>query len=106
VTVRLADDRSEFKSRPTVRVRRDDGDYIIEIVGAVAIANSIAWASEQLDPNAIYLGLSLANPTTQALKFLLWGEGEVGVMVYEVLARYWNSTPEDDIRPYIFLISE
>jgi hypothetical protein len=27
-------------------------------------------------------------------------------MVYTILLRYWEYTPEDDVRPYIFLMSE
>jgi hypothetical protein len=68
-------------------------------------ANAIAWVSEQLDPIAIYLELSLENPFRRAIEYLLWGGGEVGVMVYEILVRYWHSTPEDDVRPLILLVS-
>ena len=42
----------------------------------------------------------------QAFKYLLFGEGEIGVLVYEILVRYWESTPEDDVRPLIFLMSD
>jgi hypothetical protein len=27
-------------------------------------------------------------------------------MVYTILLRYWESTPEDDVRPLIFLMSD
>lgn len=103
--VELTDDASEFESELRVRVTREDDGYVIHIKGSVAIPNTIAWVSEQLDPIGIYLELSLENPFSQALKHLLWGGGEVGVMVYEILVRYWHSTPEDDVRPLIFLIS-
>jgi hypothetical protein len=52
------------------------------------------------------LGLTISNKMAQSFKYLLWGEGEVGVLVYEILVRYWESTPEDDVRPLIFLMSE
>ncbi len=42
----------------------------------------------------------------QALRFLLFGEGETGLMVYTVLLRYWDWTPEEDVRPLIFLMSD
>jgi len=103
--VELADDTSEFTSALRVRVTREEDGFVIDVSGAVAIPNTIAWVSEQLDPIGLYLELSLENPFTQALKHLLWGGGEVGVMVYEILVRYWHSTPEDDVRPLIFLIS-
>lgn len=77
----------------------------MEVAGAVAIANAIAFVSERLDPIAIFLQLTRRNAVAQALKFLLWGEGETGIMVYEILVNYWDETPEDDVRPLIFLMS-
>jgi hypothetical protein len=40
------------------------------------------------------------------VRFLLLGEGETGMLVYTILLRYWDYTPEEDIRPYIFLMSD
>jgi hypothetical protein len=34
----------------------------------------------------------------QAVRGLLFGEGEAGLMVYTVL-RYWRWTPEEDVHP-------
>jgi hypothetical protein len=108
--VNLRDDRSEFTTALRVHVERDERDpegrVVIRIYGAVAIANTIAYVSEQLDPIALFLGLTISNKMAQSFKYLLWGEGEVGVLVYEILVRYWESTPEDDVRPLIFLMSE
>ena len=42
----------------------------------------------------------------QALRYLLFGEGETGLMVYTILLRYWKWTPEEDVRPLIFLMSD
>jgi hypothetical protein len=103
--VELADDRSEFTGALRATVRRNGEDFLVEIEGAVALANAIAWISEQLDPISLYLDLSLVNPLTQALKFLLLGEGETGVLVFQILVRYWHTTSEDDVRPNIFLVS-
>jgi hypothetical protein len=88
------------------RVSEEDGDFVIEMRGAVAIANTIAWVSEQLDPIALFLELSHRNPFSQALQYLLWGEGEVGLLVYQILLRYWRSTGGDNVKPLIFLVSE
>ncbi|MBI5548228.1 MAG: hypothetical protein HY901_30480 [Deltaproteobacteria bacterium] len=108
--VELRDDRSHFSTGLKVRVEHDERDpegwVRIRITGAVAIANTIAYISEQLDPIALFLGLTLSNKMAQSFKYLLWGEGEIGVLVYEILVRYWESTPEDDVRPLIFLMSE
>jgi hypothetical protein len=104
--VRLADDRSDFATVLRVRVRRSGEDYCIEVDGAVAIANTIAYISELLDPISIFLGLTRQNTVSQAIRYLLWGEGETGIRVYEVLLRHWEKTPEDDVRPRIYLMSE
>ena len=31
----------------------------------------------------------------------LFGEGETGLMVYAILLRYWEWTPEEDVRPRV-----
>ncbi len=41
----------------------------------------------------------------QAIRYVLFGEGETGLMVYAILLRYWEWT-QDDVRPLIFLISD
>ena len=43
---------------------------------------------------------------SQAASYLLFGEGETGLIVYTILLRYWDWTPEDDVRPLIFLMSD
>jgi hypothetical protein len=43
---------------------------------------------------------------TQSIRFFLLGEGETGLLVYAILLRYWQYTPEEDVRPYIFLMSD
>jgi predicted outer membrane lipoprotein len=108
--VNLLDDRSEFMSdlRIKVRRRRDEqpGDVLVEVYGATALANTIAYVSELIDPIALFLGLTRQNSVSQALSYLLWGMGETGILVYEILLRHWEETPEEDVRPLIFLMSE
>jgi hypothetical protein len=106
VHAHLIDDRSEFEARLRLRIRREDGDYHVEVFGAVAIANAIASVSEMIDPISIFLSLSRLNLMEQAFRYLIWGEGEVGVIVYAILVRYWEWTVEEDVRPLIFLMSE
>jgi hypothetical protein len=102
--IQLADDRSDFTSALRVRVRKEGDEALVEIHGGAAIANTIAWVSEELDPGTIFIELSLEHPVAQAVKYLLWGEGEVGIMVYQILVNYWHTTPEDDVRPRIVLV--
>ncbi|MFN0152400.1 MAG: hypothetical protein ACKVU1_16975 [bacterium] len=105
--VDLVDNRSDFLAKIRVRAREEEsGDVTIEARGAVAIANSIAYLSEVADPVSIFLGLTRESLMKQALRYIIWGEGETGLMVYTILIRYWDWTPEDDVRPLIFMMSE
>jgi hypothetical protein len=106
VHVQLVDNRSEFLGSPQVQVRRLGEDFDLRITGAVAVANTIAYLSELVDPIGIFLSLTRQSPMTQSLRFVLFGEGEVGLLVYTTLLRYWRWTPEDDVRPTIHLMSE
>ncbi len=106
--VLLIDDTSEFSTDVKIRVThiQETGNYIVHVTGAPAIANTIAWISEQLDPISLFLDLRPQNPMAEALNYLLWGSGDVGMMVYRILTRHWQETPEEDIQPRIFLFSE
>ena len=112
-------DRSNFSAPLKISVRaeknyheNEEGEestsvsYVVNVQGAVAIANTVAYISEQLDPISLFLGLTRGNHMSQTLKYLVWGEGETGIMVYQILVRHWESTIDDDVRPLIFLISE
>jgi hypothetical protein len=115
----LQRDRSNFSVPLKISVRAEKNyhnheenedsvgiSYVINVQGAVAIANTVAYISEQLDPISLFLGLTRGNHMSQTLKYLMWGEGETGIMVYQILVRHWESTLDDDVRPLIFLISE
>ena len=105
VHVSLADNRSEFLSPLVVRLNRDGEDYLIEVSQAAAIANSIAYISEIARPVSIFVTLTRRNLTSQALNYLLLGEGETGLMLYMILVKYWEATHAQDL-PLIFLMSE
>jgi hypothetical protein len=104
--VNLLDNRSEFQAPLTVTLAKEGDDYIGEVHGAVAIANTIAYISECIDPISIFVGLTRRDLMAQAVRYLLFGEGETGLMVYTILTRYWDWTPEEDVRPLIFLMSD
>jgi hypothetical protein len=104
--VNLLDNRSEFSSPLEVSLRKDGDDYIAEVFGAVAIANTIAYVSEAIDPISIFIGLTRRDLMAQAIRYLLFGEGETGLIVYTILLRYWDWTSEEDVRPLIFLMSD
>jgi hypothetical protein len=104
--VNLLDNRSEFSVPLEAMIRKEGNDYFAEVYGATAIANSIAFVSECIDPISVFIGLTRRDLMTQGLRYILFGEGETGLMVYTILLRYWDSTPEDDVRPLIFLVSD
>jgi hypothetical protein len=106
IHVTLLDNRSEFVARLRVQVRQERKHYVIDVGGAVAVANSIAYLSELLDPVSIVLGLTHRNLMKQSLAYLIWGEGETGLMCYSILVRRWEVTKPMLGRPLIFLISE
>jgi hypothetical protein len=104
--VNLMDNRSEFSAPLEIELSKEDGDYIAEVFGAVAIANTIAFVSEAIDPVSVFISLTRRGLMGQAIRYLLFGEGETGLMVYAILLRYWEWTPEEDVRPLIFLTSD
>jgi hypothetical protein len=104
--VNLLDNRSEFSAPLEISIRKEGDDYVAEVYGAIAIANTIAFVSEVIDPISIFIGLTRRDLMAQAARYLLFGEGETGLMVYTILLRYWESTPEEDVRPLIFLMSD
>jgi len=104
--VRLLDNRSEFLSPLEITVTEEAGQYLVEASQAVAKANAVAYISELLHPAAIYLGLSRQNLMRQSFRYFLLGEGETGLMVYTILQHLWESTPFEDQRPCLFLMSD
>ncbi len=107
IHVRLLDNRSEFLAPLCIRVIQvDEDNYAIDVGQAIAVANTIAYISELIDPRSIFMGLSRGNRVRQTLRYLFLGTGDTGLMVYHILNRYWEETPEDDVRPNIFLRSD
>ena len=50
------DNRSEFVAPLSIEVRRWGENYIMHVTGATAIANTVAYISDLLDPIAMFLG--------------------------------------------------
>ncbi len=116
VSITLRDDRSVFDSDlqisvESVRIEKRI-HYLIRVSGAVAIPNTVAYIIDQLMPNTVYLGLARKNAMEQALSYVLFGEGEIGILTYKVLVQHWESEKgkrkkgPQKVRPVILLISE
>jgi hypothetical protein len=106
VHVKLLDNRSEFLSPIEIKVRKEDGIYLIEASQAVAIANALAYLSEIINPHGVFIGLSRQNLMKQSFRYFLLGEGETGLMVYTILQRVYEAGLGDGDRPCIFLMSD
>src|SRR4029450_10628870 len=50
IHARLLDNRSEFMAPLQIRVTTEGENFVIEVTGAIAIANAIAYVSELIDP--------------------------------------------------------
>jgi hypothetical protein len=57
-----------------------------------------------LNPISVVLGLTQRNLMKQSLAFVLFGEGEIGLVVYSVLVKFWQAHPRPD-HPLLFLMS-
>jgi hypothetical protein len=104
--VNLMDNRSDFLSPLSLRIFREGQHVVIEAFGAVAIANSVAYLSELLDPISIVMGLAHRTLMKQSLEYLFFGEGETGLLVYSILVRYWEANNRFTGQPVILLVSE
>jgi hypothetical protein len=104
--VNLIDNRSEFMARVSAKVHKEGDHFVIEVYGAVAIANTIAFVSELLQPVSIVVRLTNRNLMKQSLSYMLWGEGETGLMLYSILLRIWQIRGQRTTRPRVLLISE
>ena len=49
-----------------------------EVFGAIAIANTIAYVSEIIDPISIFIGLTRRSLMAQALRYLFSGKARPG----------------------------
>ena len=103
--VNLLDNRSEFIAPLRLRVRKEGEYFVLEVWGAVALANTIAYLTELLDPIALFLDLTGQNLMSQAAKYMFWGEGETGLMVYTILLHYWEWAGKTKDRPQLHLMS-
>lgn len=86
--VKLTDDPSQFATPIRVNAFEDDGDTVLEITGAVAVANAIAYAALELEVDQVVIGLlDNGTPAQNALLYLLFGTGEVGYNVRSIFVR-------------------
>jgi hypothetical protein len=76
--------------------------------GAVAIANTIAYVSEAIDPISIFIGLTTTrHMMAQAVRYLFFGEGETRTYcLHHPDCAIGTGRLRKDVRPRIFLMSD
>ena len=70
--------RGEARGRERGFVLSRSLEIVIEVSGAIAIANTIAYISELLDPLCIFLELTRQSLMGQSLRYNLWGKANWG----------------------------
>lgn len=105
IHVNLLDDRSEFFEELRIRVEDNAGYTLVHVSNANVVANTIAFVSIRMRARSVILHLTRQHtPLAQAFRYLLFGTGETGLMVYEILTNYWNARKEPE-RPMLFLMT-
>jgi len=103
VEVDLAD-ASEFVNEPVMRVRQEEGRFVIKITNAASIAHTLAAVALEMAkvgrPPEIHFGWTDESPVSGTLGFLMFGQGNVPWMVRELLRR---AEPDVTKRPLILI---
>lgn len=107
--IKLMENRSEFFAplELTIRYIPDTNQYLIVAENAVSIANAIAYLTNEIQPLSIILFLTGKNRIKQIWRFLLFGEGEIGMLVYQILVEHWEkATIPGGAKPQIFIMND
>lgn len=90
VEVELSD-ASEFNQQPTLKIRGEEGKYILHISNAASISHTLAALALEMAKVGrapeIHFGWTEESPLSGTLGFLLFGEGNVPWMVRELIRR-------------------
>jgi len=97
-------DPSEFLVRPVIEVKEETGRYVLKITRCASIANVLAalaleFSRENKQPE-IHFGWSDEYSLKATLGFLLFGEGNVPVLVYDLIRK---AEPNPDKRPKVMV---
>lgn len=103
VEVELAD-ASDFANEPVLNVGQEEGRYIMRITGAASIAHTLAAVGLEMakvgHPPEIHFGWSDETLWSGTLGFLLFGEGNVPILVRDLIRK---AEPDEAKRPFILI---
>jgi hypothetical protein len=97
-------DPSDFYQEPLMKITSEGGRFLIQLSRVSAIAPVIAeiaiFLSQESPPLEVHFGWSDENPLQMNLRFLLFGEGNVPWLVYELLQ---EAKIDPSIRPRVII---
>lgn len=97
-------DTSDFFQEPILNIRHEGGRYVIRVSHCTAIAPTIASMAILLNgttkPIEVHFGWSDESPLKTNLGFLLFGEGNVPILVRTLLLEAYR---EDTMRPRVII---
>jgi hypothetical protein len=103
IEVELAD-ASEFVNQPVLKIEQEEGRYIMRITGASSVAHTLAAVGLEMAkvgrPPEIHFGWSDETLWSGTLGFLLFGEGNVPLLVRELIRK---AEPDEARRPFILI---
>ena len=98
------DDTSDFVNEPELRIKQEEGRYVIKITGAASIAHTLAALALEMAkvgrPPEVHFGWTDDSPVSGTLGFLLFGEGNVPWIVRDLIRR---AEPDEARRPLIII---
>jgi len=97
-------DTSEFQMQPLMKIREEEGRFVIGVQRCVSIAHVVAIialeCSKVGNPPEIHFGWSNESPMAASFSFLLFGEGNVPWMVQELIRK---AEPDPARQPQVFI---
>ncbi|CAN5269647.1 hypothetical protein BH11PLA2_BH11PLA2_12420 [soil metagenome] len=104
VEVELSD-ASEFVNDPVIKIRQEEGRYVMKITDAASIAHTLAAVCLEIAkvsnrPPEIHFGWSDESPLSVSVGFLLFGEGNVPWMVRDLIRR---AEPDSNKQPLVII---
>ena len=97
-------DVSDFYQTPLIEVTDEEGRFIIRVSNCVSIAHVLAAIALELSktgkPPELHFGWSDENPLSMNLRFVLFGEGNVPLLVRELIKK---AQPDPTKQPRVII---
>jgi len=98
------EDASAFAQRPLIEIREERGQYFVRVTKCASVAHVIVALALEFskvgEPPEIHFGWSDEHPLAATIKFLVFGQGNVPLLVNDLLRRH---VPDHDKRPRVVI---